>query len=236
MPDPTVKTLDRSTPAGLVGYSSECPLMLLTDFPPETGGGGAVILRSLLGPAELEEIVWLTPSRPRAQGRNVVWLKRGSAARTPRLGRSLWLDSTVMAGDLADEVLAIARERGAQAIWIVMHGAGVAIAVRLARRTTIPMHLTVHDDPAFAIALASRRYLALVPAIERDFARALRAAASVDVISEAMADRYLKRYGSARWSSTAAWIGSSSPRLHTTWSDSGSESASWVIPTVIASS
>ena len=170
--------------------------MLLTDFPPETAGGGAVILQSLLDPAELEKnFLWLTPSRPRAEGRNVVWLRRGSAARTPKLGRSLWLDNTLMAGDLADEVLEIARERGARAIWIVMHGAGVAIAARLSSRTTIPIHLTVHDDPAFAIALASRRYLALVPAIERDFARALRAAASVDVTSEGMAERYLRRYG-----------------------------------------
>jgi len=197
MPDPLLTTLDRSSPARLEGYSAEHPLLLLTDFPPETAGGGAVILQSLLSPAELEKIVWVTPSRPRAEGRNVVWLRRGSAARMPKLGRSLWLDNTVMAGDLADEVLKLARERGARAIWIVMHGAGVAIAARLFRRITIPTHLTVHDDPAFAIALTSRRYLALVPAIERDFARALLAAASVDVISQGMADRYFKRYGVA---------------------------------------
>ena len=195
MPDPMVATLNRPAPARLVGYSAEHPLLLLTDFPPETAGGGAVILQSLLGLAELEKIVWLTPSRPRAEGRNVVWLRRGSAVRTPMLGRSLWLDTTLMAGDLADEVHGIARERGARAIWIVMHGAGVAIAARLSRRTTIPIHLTVHDDPAFAMALTSRRYLALVPAIEHDFARALRSAASVDVISQGMADRYLRRYG-----------------------------------------
>jgi glycosyltransferase involved in cell wall biosynthesis len=190
-----VANSNRLMPARLEGYSADHPLLLLTDFPPETPGGGAVILQSLLGPAEREQIVWLTPARPCAAGRNVVWLRRGSAARTPKLGRSLWLDNTLMAGDLADEVLEIARERGAQAIWIVMDGAGVAIAARLARRTTVPIHLSVHDDPAFSIALASRRYLVLTPAIARDFARALRAAASVDVISEGMADRYLRRYG-----------------------------------------
>ncbi len=34
--------------------------LLLTDFPPEMAGCGAVILQSLLCPAELEKIVWLT--------------------------------------------------------------------------------------------------------------------------------------------------------------------------------
>ena len=194
MHDPMVENLNGPATAHLEGYSAEHPLLLLTDFPPETAGGGAVILQSLLGPAELEKILWVTPSRSRIEGRNVLWLRRGSAGRTPKLGRSLWLDNTLMARDLAEEVLEIARKRCVQAIWIVMHGAAVAIAARVSRRTTIPLHLTVHDDPAFAIALASRRYLALVPAIERDFSRALHAAASVDVISQGMANRYLRRY------------------------------------------
>jgi hypothetical protein len=185
----------RIAPAKLEGYSPEQPLLLLTDFAPETPGGGAVILRSLLGAADREKIVWLTPSRPRAENAGTVWLKRGSAARTPKLGRSLWLDHTLMAGDLAEEVLAIAQARRARALWVVMHGPTVAVAARLARRTRLPIHLTVHDDPAFATALASRRYLVLVPAIARDLARALRAATSVDVVSQAMADRYLRRYG-----------------------------------------
>jgi hypothetical protein len=169
-----VKTLLNPMPARLAGYSAEHPLLLLTYFPPEMAGGGAVILRSLLGPTELEQIVWLTPSRPRAESHNIVGLKRGSAVRTPQLGRSLWLDTTLLAGDLADEILRIARERGARAIWILMHGAAVAIAARLARLATIPIHLTVHDDPAFGTALVSRRYLPLVPLIERNFSRGSR--------------------------------------------------------------
>ena len=38
--------------AGLSCYTAEGPLALLTDYPPDTAGGGAVILRSLLGPEE----------------------------------------------------------------------------------------------------------------------------------------------------------------------------------------
>jgi glycosyltransferase involved in cell wall biosynthesis len=186
---------DRDVPAQLAGYSAERPLVLLTDYPPETPGGGAVILQSLLTPEDRTKIVWLTPSRTRLEGRDVVWLRRGSSGRTRSQRRLLWLDHTVLAGALADEVVRIACERSAQALWIVMHGTAVAIAARLARRTSLAMHLTVHDDPAYATALGSRRYLALLPAIEHDFARAIRAAASVDVVSPAMADRYRRRYG-----------------------------------------
>ena len=108
------------------------------------------------------------------------------------------LDSTLKAGALTAEVEALARDRGARAAWVVMHGAGVHLAARLARRRAangLPLHLTVHDDPAFGVALRSRRYLALLPWIERDFAAALRRAESVDVICAAMADRYRRRYG-----------------------------------------
>jgi glycosyltransferase involved in cell wall biosynthesis len=183
------------TAPGLAHYSPEHPLLLVTDYPPETGGGGAVIFRSLLSPAEREKIVWATLSPTSLQVPGVVPLRRGSAARTGWLGRSLWLDSTVMAGALAEEVLDLAERRGARALWVLMHGAGVALAARLVRRATLPVHLTVHDDPAFGVALNSRRYLALVPWIERDFASAMRSAAGIDVISAGMADRYARRYG-----------------------------------------
>jgi hypothetical protein len=76
-----------------------------------------------------------------------------------------------------------------------MHSAGVAIAARVARAGRLPLHLTVHDDPAFGVALRSKKYLALVPWIERDFALAMRRAASVDVIGLGMAERYRRRYG-----------------------------------------
>jgi hypothetical protein len=105
------------------------------------------------------------------------------------------LDSTVYAGALAREVAGLARRRSARAVWVVMHGAAVHIAARLAHAGELPVHLTVHDDPAFANALRSRRYLALVPWIERDFAGALRRARSLDVIGEGMRVRYLQRYG-----------------------------------------
>jgi hypothetical protein len=176
----------------LRNYSPERPLLLLTDYPPDTGGGGAVILRDLLGPAERESVLWLSPSRPSAEIPNSHWLRSGSAGKRGR--RSLGLDSTFYADALTREVEQVARDRNARAIWIVMHGAGVAIADKLSRKGGWPLHLTVHDDPAFANALRSKRYLLLVPLIERQFASALKWAKSVDVICEAMRQRYLSRY------------------------------------------
>jgi hypothetical protein len=182
-----------AAPAPLSRYTADRPVALLTDFPPDFGGGGAVILRSLLGPEEREKVIWMSPTPPSgAAGPNDVFLRAGSAGRGRR---SVGLDSTLHAGALAREALAEAEARGVRALWVVMHYAGVAIAAKLARMGRLPLHLTVHDDPAFGVALRSRRYLGLVPWIERDFAYALRRASSVDVIGQGMAERYRRRYG-----------------------------------------
>ena len=178
---------------GLRGYSADRPLVLLTDFPTDAGGGGAVILRSLLGPGEWSKIVWASPSPPSGPApEGSVVLTSGSASKG---ARSLFADSARHAGALADEVLALARDRGARALWVVMHGAMVHIAARLVRDGSFPVHLTVHDDPAYAFALRSRRYMALAPWMSRDFDRAMRGAASVDVVVAGMADRYRRRLG-----------------------------------------
>jgi hypothetical protein len=174
---------------GLAPYSPDRPLILITDYPPDAPGGGAVILRSLLEAEDRRGVLWLSPS---PSGDVPATLGAGSSGRGRR---SLGLDQTVYAKALADEALAIARERGARGFWVVLHGAGVAIAARLAGAGALPVHATVHDDPAYANALRSRRYLPLVPLIARDFARAIRGAESVDVIGRAMADHYRRKYG-----------------------------------------
>jgi hypothetical protein len=75
-----------------------------------------------------------------------------------------------------------------------MHGASVHVAAHLSRAAVLPLHLTVHDDPA-GIALRTERYAALLPIITRDFSTALRGASSVDVVSAGMLERYRRRYG-----------------------------------------
>ncbi len=164
-------------------------MILITDYPPDAPGGGAVILRSLLGLEDRRGVLWLSPS-PSNDG--PATLQGGSSGRGRR---SLALDQTIHARALADEILRIAREHHARAFWVVLHGSGVPIASRLVAAGLLPLHATVHDDPAYANALRSRRYLPLVPWIARDFARAIRGADSVDVIGPSMADHYRRKYG-----------------------------------------
>ena len=164
-------------------------MILITDYPPDAPGGGGVILRSLLGPEERRAVLWLSPS---PSNDAPATLQAGSSGRGRR---SMGLDQTLHARALTHEVLSIARQRHARAFWVVLHGSGVAIASRLVKLGVLPLHATVHDDPAYANALRSRRYLALVPWIARDFARAIRGANSVDVVSSSMAEHYRRKFG-----------------------------------------
>lgn len=195
----------------LVNYSPERPLILLTDYPPRAGGGGAVILRSLIGEADRGRILWLSlsPDAPGAtsDGPSQV-LQSGSGRFASLLRRRSMLTDSILGARLAAEVRAIAAERKAGAVWAVMHGAVVHVAAHLTGHADLPVHLTVHDDPAFGVALMSTRYLAMVPLIERDVRRSLRAARSVDVVCEDMGKRYRERYGV---SSTVAHRGMSRP-------------------------
>ncbi len=194
------EALARPAAPALSAYTPERPLLVLGDFPPERGGGGAVILRSLLRPEDRARLVWacLDPRDEPAAAREwpegrVEVLRRGSLGRKGR--RSQLEDSLRHPDALADEVADLARRCHAAAVWVILHGSMVHVAERLSRRDAWPLHLTVHDDPAYGCALRSRRYLALVPWIARDVARLLPRAASIDVISEPMARRYRQRYG-----------------------------------------
>jgi hypothetical protein len=81
----------------LSAYSADQPLLLVTDYPPDMGGGGAVILRSLLDKSARQRMVWAFPSlEPATSG-----LQSGTAALTSRSRnfspdlrrRSPWIDS-----------------------------------------------------------------------------------------------------------------------------------------------
>jgi hypothetical protein len=163
-------------------------LFLLTDFPPDAQGGGAVILRSLLTAEDRERIVWATLSPVgRANGDAVVSL--ASSGR-----RSLLQDATLRMPLLRRHVRSALRSSGADAAWVVAHGAAVRLAPTLIE-TGVPVHVTVHDDPAWAYAILTRRYFALAPLLARDLSRSLRGAHSVDVVSQGMARRYRAMHG-----------------------------------------
>jgi hypothetical protein len=172
----------------LTAFCPDRPLLLLTDFPPEAKGGGAVILQSLLTPEDRKRIIWATLS-PLAAGN-----EPNAISLAPRRHRSLLQDGTIRTAQLRRKVRAIVRERGVAAAWVVAHGAPVRVAPDLVA-ASLPVHITVHDDPAWAYAILTRRYLALAPLLARDLKRSLRGASSVDVVSEPMARRYRSRYG-----------------------------------------
>jgi hypothetical protein len=178
-------------------YSRDRPLLLLTDFAPNMGGGGAVILRSLLQERDRERMVWGSPLLASGDGASAGTLPlRTPAGRLRRwLGRrSITVDS-LFSSAIADAVASSARDLSARAIWIVMHGAMVHVAARLSDRTHLPLHLSVHDDPPYGVGLMSRRHLGLIPFVARDLGLALRRARSIDVISAGMARRYESLYG-----------------------------------------
>jgi hypothetical protein len=179
----------------LRGYAADAPLLLVTDYPPGAGGGGAVILRSLLAGAAREQLVWASPSLPPDAAGLEAPLAAGGGVAQRLLGRRSSTIEMLLSARLAGSLRALAAARRARAVWIVMHGPMVHVAARFLAKKPLPVHLTVHDDPAFGVALMSRRHLPLVPLIERDFAYAMRRADSVDVIGEGMARRYRARYG-----------------------------------------
>ena len=186
-------------------YAPDAPILLVTDYPPATAGGGAVILRSLVPADAWPSIVWASAARFEPRSPAEVALRSGSAVVEGLMRRRSLTVDTLLAERLAGEIRALAEARHARAIWIVMHGAMVHVAARLLRKSTLPVHLTVHDDPR-GVALMSRRYFALLPLIARDFAFAMRRATSVDVVSEPMGARYRRSFGSNRSSSTVACI------------------------------
>src|SRR5689334_21238815 len=173
---------------GLSAFTPASPLLLLSDFSPETAGGGAVIIKSLLTPDDRERIVWVTLSPLKHQAdRSVVSLAPGGR-------RSLLRDGTIHAPALRASVREVVGSRNPAAAWFVAHGASLRMASGLTD-TGLSTHVTVHDDPAWGYALMTRRYLPLAPLLARDLGKTLRAASSVDVVSGAMADTYRRRYG-----------------------------------------
>jgi glycosyltransferase involved in cell wall biosynthesis len=186
--------------ARLENYDPDRPLILLTDYSPRFGGGGATNLRSVLDPEARRRVIWATLEPDPSPGSAIdpdepVIHLRGGPGAVPRASRSIWKDMTSLSRPLADELIEIARRHRARGFWVVMHGAAVPVAARLVEQGEFPVLASVHDDPAFGVALRSRRHLALVPLIERALARALRGAAGVEVVSRGMLERYRRRYG-----------------------------------------
>ena len=145
-------TAAESVTGRLTGFSPERPILLVTDYPADTPGGGAVILRSLLDGQDRERVVWASPTPaddPVLPGAATLGAARPGVAAVGRCS-----STARSTPERSREVAELARRLSARAVWMVMHGAVVPIAARLTRPGALglPVHLTVHDDPAFASA------------------------------------------------------------------------------------
>jgi hypothetical protein len=177
-----------------LGLTAARPVILVADQSWDGAGGGAVILRSLIEKYIGDGIVWATPTSVEQDlERGRFGLRSGSMGRTGKF--SLLADLFTNSAKMAEEVSDLARRINAGGIWVILHGATIAIAAQLARTGGVPIHATVHDDPIYATALRSRRLALFAPLIARDFSFALRQARSVDVVCPEMGERYERKYG-----------------------------------------
>jgi glycosyltransferase involved in cell wall biosynthesis len=172
----------------LDAFSPQTPLILVTEFPPDAQGGGAVLLRSLIPESDRAKIVWVSLGKTNSPSANSLQLTATAA------GHFLTRRSS-LAQARYEELLQIAKARGAKAIWFVAHGQVVPIAALAAAGKQFPLHITVHDDPPFATTLRSRRTFLNTFAVEREFKTALQGAQSIDVVCRQMGERYKSRYG-----------------------------------------
>lgn len=132
-------------------------------------------------------MLWVTLSPYSGDDPSVVSL-------APRGPRSLLRDATVRTSALRKAVLDVARQHSARAAWVVAHGASVRL-IRALVAAGLPLHVTIHDDPAWGNAILTRRYACLAPILALDLRRSLPRAQSADVVSPGMADRYRRLFG-----------------------------------------
>jgi hypothetical protein len=163
-------------------------IALFTPFSP-VSGASSVPLRAHLEQMTDLDIRWYylakeTVDRPCSQ-------RVGTPLSDVQLALDLSARTGVLPGSTA-AVRRIADQLEGDLFWILGHYEGVSVAAELLKQGR-PVHLTVHDDP-IGMFQRSRRYRALTPLMAGLFAKVIRAAKSVDVISKNLRDAYLSRY------------------------------------------
>lgn len=172
-------------------------ICLFTAHSPAGGGGGA-ILRSLVPELENQfEISWRYLATKPAAGYESGWLgtpiigSGGFLSDAFRTASLLFGSQPTAWNGLIDKLLSAQCD----AYWIVSHNEGLCIARDLQRRTSRPVHLTVHDDWAGALCARSQRYRLLKPIADRLSNQVLKQVRSADVVSKGMRAFYHERTG-----------------------------------------
>jgi hypothetical protein len=169
------------------------PILLVTEQSQDASGGGAVIINSLVKECFGVSIAWASTNSHLESESNGFYRLMSGAAGSKRY--SPFDDSTRFRKPLAAEILRLASDIDAAGIWFILHGGITRIAAEVMRRSAIPVHSTVHDDPPYATALRSFRLLGLIPFYRRDLRFILERSNSIDVVCKGMSDYYLRKYG-----------------------------------------
>lgn len=171
-------------------------ICLFTAHAPTSGGGGA-ILRSLLANLKGVEVLWYYTSNKAVEGYEDGYLGPGimggpfikDVAQTYQLLRGGKVQALT---NLVQKLLAV----NCDAYWIVSHNEGLRLAYELASvQQQRPVHMTVHDDWAGALAARSVRYRFMTSAARALTVKALQAVTTFDVVSSGMQAYYQQLSG-----------------------------------------
>jgi hypothetical protein len=165
-------------------------IALFTPFSPDIGGG-AIQLKSLLPHLRDFEINWYYLASAKAVSQPGTWL--GPQLMGGPLRQDLIQSARLWALRMSSRLREIVASMDADLYWVVAMNEGVLVALELIESGK-PVHLTVHDDP-ISVFQRSVRYRLLAPFMSSVFARVLKSARSVDVISCGMREFYRKKFG-----------------------------------------
>jgi hypothetical protein len=168
-------------------------VVLFSPFPP-TVGGGSQNLRSAIPYLKGVEVIWAYLAAKKIDYPNSVYL--GQPITNGSFFPSILTMAQICGGHhpKLEPVVEKLLEMDADCYWIVAHYEGWAIAEMLMREGR-RVHLSFHDDPPNGLLGRSRRYWMLKGLCEKQTARLLKGASSVDVTSHRMGLRYQKLHG-----------------------------------------
>lgn len=167
-------------------------ICLFTAHSPITGGG-AVILRSLVGSIVNVKIDWHYLSDNPAKGYEAGHLGRGFMGGP--IVQDIAKTFLMLNGGRLEEIEGIVGkllDLDCDGYWVVSHNEGLRIAYELAtRQKRKPVHLTIHDDWSGALCARSVRYRLLSGFADSMTVKAIQAVDNFDVISKGMQEYYL---------------------------------------------
>ncbi|MDQ6765648.1 MAG: glycosyltransferase, partial [Verrucomicrobiota bacterium] len=172
------------------------PIVFVQPFSLGSAGGGARILRALVGRAPLAwQSVCSSPEKPKPWQNEKHLRSRPAWGRLEHTRLAALPNATarVFAGWFRRRLKRLCVRLGARALHAVPHaGLDFAEAHAVARELSLPFFLSLHDDLAYTTLLHPGRRDAAM-------ATAWREAAGLFVISEALGREYCRRYGERKF-------------------------------------